>query len=128
MPHASRENSPIEGDYVLVYERTAHFGDYTVNFVTFREDADHSVMFKGLLDDACQCPHWGYVLAGRIDVTYRPDGTKETIEAGEAFYMPPGHVPNPAAGTEIVLISPRHELELTEAAINANMARLNGQQ
>ena len=43
----------------------------------------------------------------------------EVIEEGQAFYMPPGHVPEADADTEFVLFSPTDELEATEAAIAA---------
>jgi quercetin dioxygenase-like cupin family protein len=81
-------------------------------------------MLQGLPDDACQCPHWhAYVLNGEITVRYTT-GEQEQLVAGDAFYLSPGHVPFAAAGTEIVLISPQDELELTESAMRANMARI----
>ena len=123
MPRASLASAPIEADYGIVSERTAHLDGYTVNFVSFHDDADHAPMLEGLPDDACQCPHWGYVLNGRLSVRYTA-GDPEDLVAGDAFYLPPGHVPAAAAGTEIVLISPQRELELTEAAMRADMARL----
>jgi hypothetical protein len=40
-------------------------------------------------------------------VTFRYADGEERIEAGEAFYTPPGHVPvKHAPGTEFVLFSP----------------------
>jgi hypothetical protein len=43
------------------------------------------------------------------------------IEAGDAFYMSPGHAPAAEAGTELVQISPAAELAETEAAIMKSM-------
>ena len=123
MPRASHFSAPIEADYGVVSERTAHLDGYTVNFVSFHAEADHAPMLKGLPDDACQCPHWGYVLNGELTVRYSTGG-QEQLTAGDAFYLSPGHVPAAAAGTEIVLISPTDELELTEAAMRANMAKM----
>jgi mannose-6-phosphate isomerase-like protein (cupin superfamily) len=55
-------------------------------------------------------------------VTFRYADGEERIEAGEAFYTPPGHVPvKHAPGTEFVLFSPTYELALTEAAMQRNM-------
>ena len=62
-----------------------------MNFVTFREDIDATPLLKGLPDDRCQCPHWGYVVKGRM--TMRFGDREEVFEAGDAFYAPPGHVP-----------------------------------
>jgi hypothetical protein len=122
MPHASQANAPIEADYDVASERTAHLDGYTVQFVSIHEDNDLAPMLKGLPDDACQCPHWGYVLSGQLTVRYTT-GEQEQITSGDAFYMSPGHTPSAAAGTEFVIISPQAELEETMAAIGANMAR-----
>jgi quercetin dioxygenase-like cupin family protein len=72
-----------------------------------------------------QCPHWGYVFAGMLTVRY---GERvETIEAGEAFYLPPGHVPTAVAGTEFVQFSPAEQLRISEEAMARNMqARMQG--
>jgi hypothetical protein len=76
----------------------------TVNFVSFRVDVDASPLLKGLPDDRCPCPHWGYVLKGRL--TYRFADHDETFTAGDAFYLPGGHVPVAEAAGEILQFSP----------------------
>ena len=49
-------------------------------------------------------------------------GDPEVIEAGDAFYMPPGHVPRAwTPAHEFVQFSPTDELAATEAAIAAAM-------
>ena len=70
MPRASQASAPIEAEYGVASERTAHLDGYTVNFVSIHEDNDLAPMLKGLPDDACQCPHWGYVLSGQLTVRY----------------------------------------------------------
>ena len=127
MPRASQTSAPIEADYGVASERTAHLDGYTVQFVSIHADNDLAPMLKGLPDDACQCPHWGYVLSGQLTVRYTT-GEVEQITSGDAFYMSPGHAPSAAAGTEFVIISPKDELEQTEAAIGANMARMAADQ
>ena len=100
-----------------------HFGEldgYTVGFEAYSADSDPSELFKGLPDDRCQCPHWGYVLKGAVTFTYA-DGTKEKIEAGEAYYAPPGHLPVLHGGTEVVEFSPTAELQKTIEVISKNM-------
>lgn len=95
-------------------------GEYTVNFVTFHPDMDQSPMLKGLPDDRCQCPHWGYVLEGSC--TYRFADHDETVIAGEAFYLPPGHIPvSNAPNSVIVQFSPTKELQETAKVILANL-------
>ena len=73
--------------------------DYTVNFVTINQAHSLAGMFKGLPDESCPCPHWGYLFTGKITVTY-PDH-EEVYEAGDAFYMSPGHVEGSRDGQRI---------------------------
>ena len=76
-------------------------------------------MLKGLPNDQCQCPHWGYVFKGRL--TWSFGDHEEVYEAGDAFYVPPGHAPKADAGSEFVQFSPADELRATEEAIAKNM-------
>ena len=52
---------------------------------------DLAPALKGLPNDLCPCPHWGYILTGRIRVTYAY--SVEILKAGDLFYLPPGHTP-----------------------------------
>ena len=82
-------------------------------------------MLASLPGGHCRCPHWGYLFRGRMIVHY--EDHDELIEQGHAFYMPPGHVPEADADTELVLFSPTDELRATEAAIvKAMQASQNG--
>jgi hypothetical protein len=47
----------------------------------------------------------------------RYDDHEEVIEAGAAFYMPPGHAPEAEAGTETVQFSPAEKLASVVDAI-----------
>jgi mannose-6-phosphate isomerase-like protein (cupin superfamily) len=93
-------------------------GGYTVAFETYTEDADLASLFVGLPDDRCQCPHWGVVLKGKV--TYHFKDKSETIEAGEAYFAPPGHTPELHAGTELVEFSPSADLERTLEVVMRN--------
>ena len=97
---------------------------YTVDFVSLRQASDLTPMLRGLPDDMCQCPHWGYVFAGSITMHF-PD-REEVYQAGDAFYVPPGHSPMAEAGTELVQFSPADELQVTNAAIMKNMKAMQG--
>ena len=120
MPKVSKESATGGGDFGPVLDLAGDVDGYTVNFVTFREDVDATPLLKGLPDDRCQCPHWGYVIKGRM--TWRFGDREEVFEEGDAFYAPPGHVPiSHEPGTEIVQWSPSEELKLTEAAMQKNM-------
>ena len=120
MPKVSRDSATDGGDYGVVLDRAGQLEGYTASFTEFREDIDATPLLKGLPDDRCQCPHWGYVVTG--EMTFRYADREEVFTAGDAFYTPPGHVPvKNAPGTELVMFSPSEELEKTDAVIQRNM-------
>ncbi len=119
MPKTSRESAPNVEDYGAAEARNDELDGYSVSFVAIRETHDLAAMLKGLPNDSCQCPHWGYVFKGKI--TWRFGDREEVYEAGDAFYAPPGHVPEAEAGSEFIQFSPTAELNETMAAIKANM-------
>ncbi len=119
MPKASKRTASqhekaegFEGHY-------EELGGYTVGFETYTEDADMAPLFKGLPDDRCQSGHWGVVLKGKL--AYRTAMGEEVIEAGEAYYVPPGHTPTIFAGTEVVEFSPTEALMKTMEVVTKNM-------
>jgi mannose-6-phosphate isomerase-like protein (cupin superfamily) len=118
--HSATHSATQGGDFGPVVDRSDELEGYSVNFTTFREDIDATPLMKGLPDDRCQCPHWGYVVAGKL--TFRYADREEVFEAGDAFYTPPGHVPvKHEPGTDIVLFSPADELRKTETVMMKNM-------
>ena len=124
MPKASRESISQVKDFGVAEDRTEDLGGYTVNFVSILKDHDLGPMLAGLPGGHCSCPHWGYVVKGKLTVRY--GDREETIGAGEAFYMPPGHVPAATAGSEIVQFSPTSQLQTVEAAITRAMQQMQG--
>jgi hypothetical protein len=104
--------------------RSEEFGDYSVDFFSITQEADLAPMMKGLPDDRCQCHHWGYVLKGSITMT-TADG-QEVFEAGDAFYLAPGHSPVYAAGTEFIQFSPTDEREAMTATLRENAQKMMG--
>jgi hypothetical protein len=124
MPKASKQSASKVVDYGPAEDRTEEFGGYTMNFVSVRQQTDLAPLLKGLPGDSCQCPHWGYMFKGRMTIRYAD--REEVIEAGDAFYLPPGHVPAADAGSDFVQFSPTDELQVSEAAMAANMRQLQG--
>jgi hypothetical protein len=123
MPKASKETASQGGDHGPVVERSEELADYTVNFLTFRQDIDQTPLLKGAPDDSCQCPHWGYVTKGRL--TFRLADHDEVYEAGDAFYLPPGHVGvGNEPETEYVQFSPSDQLREVSAVIQKNMEQM----
>ncbi len=125
MPKVSKESASQVEQHGPVDDRHEDIEGYTVNFVSFSQDIDATPLLEGLPGDSCQCPHWGYVLKGRL--TYRFADHEEVFEAGDAFYLPPGHVPLADAGSELVQFSPSEELrEVTEAMTRKMQAMQQG--
>jgi quercetin dioxygenase-like cupin family protein len=60
------------------------------------------------------------VLKGKVKFT--TDEGETVIDAGDAYYIPPGHLPYLYAGTEVIEFSPTTELNETLAVIEKNMA------
>jgi len=69
---------------------------------------DLAPLLKGLENDLCQSPHWGYVISGEVTVTYT-NGEEESVKGGDLFYWPPGHTMRVGADAELILFSPQHE-------------------
>ena len=123
MPKVSKDSATQGGEFGPVTDRSDQIEDYTINFASFHQDIDATPLMKGLQDDRCQCPHWGYVIKGRV--TFRYADREEVFEEGDAFYTPPGHVPvKHEPGSEVVLFSPTEELRVTEAAMQRNMQEM----
>jgi hypothetical protein len=66
------------------------WGEMAVNINRFEPGADLSPLLAQVSTGSCPVPHWGYLIEGSWTVGYT-DGSTETINAGEAFYLPPGH-------------------------------------
>ncbi len=120
--HGSKEEVPTAVDAGGVVIRLAEWGGMNVAIETFPAGTDTEPIFKGLPDDRCQSPHWGYVLEGRVRVRYAD--REETIEAGDAFYMEPGHTTVFEADTEMVEFSPRDEYRKTLEVAQKNVAAM----
>jgi hypothetical protein len=120
MPKASKQSA---SDSMELEGYEGHFetfdGGYTVGFETYTEDADLTPYFKGLPDDRCQAPHWGYVIEGKVSFKFAD--REETYETGDAYYAPPGHTPVLYKGSQIVEFSPTDELNQTMEVVTKNM-------
>jgi hypothetical protein len=109
MAATTRETAPtvIDSDGIRVAGAEIG-GDLTVGFVRLPRGTDLGPALTGLPGDLCQCPHWGYLLSGRIELR-TAEGT-DLYRAGEAFYWAPGHAPIALEDSEYVDFSPTAEL------------------
>jgi hypothetical protein len=121
MPKVSKATAQAM-DYGPVVDRSVDIEGYTISFTDFNQDIDGAPMLRGLPNDNCSCPHWGYVLAGRATFTFADH--VEVYEEGDAFYVPPGHTPAHEAGNQLVLFSPAEQLKATSEALTKGTERL----
>jgi len=90
MPAFSQDQVPVEFEVDVAQARTVDQGGMTIAFERLSAGVETAPLFRGLPDDACQSPHWGYLIEGRLRVL-STDGTEESIVAGQAYYLPAGH-------------------------------------
>ena len=120
MPKVSRETASETIALDGLDVRLEHLeGGYSVCFESHTADADLADLFRGLADDRCQLPRWGYVVRGKV--AFRFADREETYEAGDAYYVPPGHTPVHHAGAEIVEFSPTDVLGETLGVVMENL-------
>ena len=66
MPKVSKETASQVQEFGPVIDRREEMDGYTVEFVSFAADSNLDGPLQSLPGGACQCPHWGYVIAGRM--------------------------------------------------------------
>lgn len=84
------------------------YGPLAAEYFSLGAGTDIAPLLEGLDDDACQSPHWGYVIDGRLVVTYT-DGTTDTCTTSDVFYWPAGHSVRVLEDAEVILFSPEVE-------------------
>jgi hypothetical protein len=115
----SKQDLPLVAEMSEGTIRQVNWGAMTIEMAELRQEVDVGPFFKGLPDDRCQCPHWGYVIKGRMRYRYRDH--EEVYSAGDVYYAAPGHLPLLEAGCEYVEFSPADELRKTMEAVDRNM-------
>ena len=83
-------------------------GAMGAEYFTMAQGTDLAPLLEGLDHDACHGPHWGYMIAGDVVVSYT-DGTTETCSTGQLFHWPAGHSVRVEQDAEIILFSPQVE-------------------
>jgi hypothetical protein len=84
------------------------YGKISGEYFSLAAGVDTTPLFVGLDHNSCQCPHWGFVIKGRITTT-DDHGIQETVNTNDLFYWPPGHNVKVEQDAEIVMFSPQHE-------------------
>lgn len=119
--HKKRDEVAIFHEVPEAVWRAEDWGDMHVSFEVYHQGMDFGPYLKGLPNDRCDCPHWGYLIKGRMRVLYRD--REEEVRAGEAYYIAPGHSLIVGAGTELIEFSPREEFAAHMKAVEELQAR-----
>jgi hypothetical protein len=113
--HIRKEDVPVRIDIPGATARQQYefgdasgFGKFVGEYFSLKAGTDITPLLKGLEDDLCQAPHWGYMIQGEVVVTYK-GGASETVNGGELFHWPPGHTVRVEQDAELVFFSPQHE-------------------
>ena len=82
-------------------------GDLAAEWFSIAAGVDIAPLLQGLEGDACQAPHWGYVIAGTVVVTYPgSDRPTDRCVGGDCFHWPAGHSVRVDEDAEVILFSP----------------------
>jgi len=122
MPHVSRDSAAESVCLFGIDVKLTNFdGGYTVCFESHSNEQDLGPLFEGLSDGACQFVRLGYVIEGTT--AFRIGDRVETYAAGDAYYVPPGHIPIQHPGARIVEFSPTEALGQAIGVLMANVER-----
>jgi hypothetical protein len=108
------------------FYRTTQLGDMEVGFTSlpFHLDCTNTYKESGLAGGVCGCPHYGYVIKGKLRCVYPgTDMPDDVAEAGEVYYFPAGHVLIYEEPTDAVEFNPAAALQQLMTGINNAMER-----
>lgn len=115
------EGMPLEMQAGDIVTRASECGEVLARHIQLPPGVDFTPLFKGLPGDLCQCPHWGYVLAGSIRLRFA-DGTEELTSAGDVYYWRGGHTGWTDEGVTFLEFSPTAEIQPVLQHLAAQMA------
>jgi hypothetical protein len=100
--------------------KAADMGEMAAAVVTVPAGADLRPVLAQLPGGSCPVPHWGYVVSGALNIGY-DGGETEVVQAGELFYMQPGHAVWVDEDTRYVDFSPGAEMRELLGKVNRVM-------
>lgn len=113
--HLDKADVPVKIDVPgAVARQLPGFGDATGygrmagEYFSLGAGTDIAPLLRGLHDDTCHAPHWGYMISGELVVSF-VDGTETTCRGGEIFFWAPGHSVRVLDDSEVILFSPELE-------------------
>ncbi|MCM4154634.1 cupin domain-containing protein [Gramella sp. AN32] len=98
-------------------------GGITMGFNELPKGTDFTPLLKGLNNNSCHSPHWGYVLEGKILLKY-DNGQDETVSTGEFYYWPAGHTAIVLENIKFIEFSPTKEYTEVITHVGQKMAEM----
>ena len=90
------------------FGQATDYGSLSAEYFSLGAGTDIAPLLKGLDDDACHAPHWGFMISGEVVLTY-VSGEEETCVSDDLFYWPPGHSVRVVQDAEVILFSQQVE-------------------
>jgi len=115
--HIAIENFPKN----MVFNHLNGWGGMTVAVNEMPAGTDFTPVLEGLKNNSCQVPHWGYIIKGSMRLKYN-DGREVVLNAGEVFYIPPGHTGFVVEDLKILDFSPEKEMKALISHIEKKIA------
>ena len=75
----------LEGPNTIM-RRLSNLGDMDVTYSELPKGTDFGPLLKGLSNDSCSCPHWGYLIEGTFKIIY-DDGTEDVDSLQVAWVL-----------------------------------------
>ena len=110
----------IEADPETGFKVSPGHGGMTIGYNEFEGPLDFTPLLKGLPHDLCNSPHWGYVIEGSMKIIYA-DGKKETLHAGDVYYLPAPHTAVVDKYVKCIEFSPDEECSVLMKQVEKNL-------
>jgi hypothetical protein len=99
-----------EGRWPNTGWKSEQWGDMVVGH-TVSGPLDCTELYAGLPGGVCPCPHYGYMISGKLRCVYPgSDWPEEVAVGGDAYFFPAGHVLIYDEPSEVVEFNPADAL------------------
>ena len=103
---------------------SVQWGDLEVGY-TVTGSGDHTSLYEGLPGGVCPCPHYGYMLKGRLRCRYPgSDWPDEVAHAGDVYFFRAGHVLIYEEPSEVFELNPAAALQVLMDHLEATVSRM----
>jgi hypothetical protein len=125
MPSSAPGDLPLTELTPGYLTNTVEWGELRVAFDHMHAGQDLTSNLDELPGGRCNANHWGYLFKGSFRADWE-DGRSETVEAGQAFYIAPGHKITALEDFESLQFTPTKDIDVTLAAMRSYEAKREG--